>query len=118
MLESIKASSNYTIKQILNDGWNDFYNLNKNNIRDVVVENVKKVMACGDKDKLGYGMYVCPSCGDKHYVAHTCKSRFCNSCEKIMTDNWINWAQNNMLNCPYHHIIFSPPSELWLFFRS
>ena len=118
MLEAIKASGNYTIKQILKDGWDDFYDLNKDNIRDVVVENVSKIMNCGNKDKLGYGMYMCPSCGGKHYVAHTCKSRFCNSCGKIMTDNWINWAQNNMLNCPYHHIIFSPPSELWLFFRS
>ncbi|MEA1963382.1 MAG: transposase zinc-binding domain-containing protein [Patescibacteria group bacterium] len=118
MLEAIKAGGNYTIKQILKDSWNDFYDLNNGNIRDVVFENIEKVMACGDKDKLGYGMYVCPSCGDKHYVAHTCKSRFCNSCGKIMTDNWINWAQENMLNCPYHHIIFSPPSELWLFFAA
>ena len=43
MLESIKANGDYTIKQILKDGWDDFYDLNKNNIRDVVVENVKKV---------------------------------------------------------------------------
>jgi hypothetical protein len=118
MIESFKTSNKYTIKQILKDGWSDFYSDNKSNIRDVVVENVLKVMSCGDKDKLGYGMYMCPTCGEKHYVAHTCKSRFCNSCGKAMTDNWINWAENNMLNCPYHHIIFSPPSELWLFFRN
>ena len=118
MIEAVNTTSGkYTIKQIFKDNWSDFYDLNKNNIRNTVVENVERIMACGDKDKLGYGMYMCPSCGDKHYVAHTCKSRFCNSCGKVMTDNWINWAQDNMLNCPYHHIIFSPPSELWLFFR-
>lgn len=117
MFETITGK--YTIKQILKDNWHWFSEKYKDSpgIRDVVRENVEKVLACGDKDKLGWSLYKCPDCGHKHYVAHTCKSRFCNSCGKVMTDNWILNAQNSFVNCSYHHIVFSPPSELWLFFR-
>lgn len=118
MLENISSNSKYTIKQILKDGnWDSFYNKNKGNIRDVVVENVNKVMACGEADIIGYHLYECPDCGRELRVANTCKSRFCNSCGKIMTDRWMSWAENNLLNVPYHHIVFSPPEELWLLFR-
>jgi hypothetical protein len=74
------------------------------------------VLSCKDIDVLGYSTYACSECGHKHVVANTCKSRFCNSCGKVMTDKWITKAQKSFLNVPYHHVIFSPPEELWLFF--
>jgi len=118
MFETIKASSNYTIRQIFKEGFDDFYDAYKENIRDVVVENVKKIMSCGDKEKLGYSVYACPSCDSKHIVAHTCKSRFCNSCGKVKNDEWIVRAQDRLLNVPHKHLVFTIPSELWLLFRS
>lgn len=117
MLESISACSKHTIKQIFKDNWVDFLIKHKDNIRPSVLENVEKMMACGDQDKLGYSLYSCSSCGHKHYVAHTCKSRFCNSCGKMMTDKWLDKAQKELLNVPYYHLVFSPPEELWLLFR-
>lgn len=116
MIETI--SGKYTIKQIFKDNWSVFLDKHRDNIRPVVIENVNKVLACGDKDKLGYSLYVCPCCDRRRFVAHTCKSRFCNSCGKVMTDNWISKAQTEFLNVPYYHIVFSPPSELWWLFRS
>ena len=86
MYETIKASSKYTIKQIFKNNWFDFLNKHKADIRPAVLENVQKIMACGDKDKIGYSLYVCPLCGHTHYAAHTGKSRFGNSCGKMMTD--------------------------------
>ena len=118
MCETIKASSKYTIKQIFKDNWNNFLNKHKSDIRPAVLENIEKIMNCGDKDKLGYNLYSCSLCGHIHYVAHTCKSRFCNSCGKIMTDKWMDKAQKDLLNVPYYHVVFSPPDELWLLFRS
>jgi predicted RNA-binding Zn-ribbon protein involved in translation (DUF1610 family) len=115
MIEII--SGKYTIKQILKDNWGWFYEKFKDRIRDNVAAEVKKVLSCKDIDKLGYSSYSCPDCGHKHIVAHTCKSRFCNSCGKKMTDDWIAKAQKSFLNVPYHHIVFSPPEELWLLFR-
>lgn len=107
----------YTIKQILKDNWGWFVKKFKGKIRDSVIENVDKVMNCGDKDKMGYHLYECPDCGEEKYVAHTCKSRFCNSCGKVATDKWINNTCAYFLNVPHHHIVFNPPSELWYLFR-
>lgn len=117
MLETI--TGRYTIKQILKDNWRAFFEKYKGDpgIRDAVVENVKKVIACGDPEQMGFSVYECPKCGHRHTVPHTCKSRFCNSCGKVMTDNWIAWAEKNFLNSSYHHIVFSPPDGLWSFFR-
>ena len=117
MLETIKASNNYTIKQILKENWDTFCRLFEDCIRDTVINNVAKVMACGNRDKLGYSVYVCPSCEKKHIVAHTCKSRFCNSCGKVKNDDWIVKAQDRLLNVPHKHLVFTVPSELWLLFR-
>jgi len=114
MLETIGGK--YTIKQIFKENWERF-RLERGDIRPIVIKEVEKIMACGDKDKLGYSLYACKKCGHKHFVAHTCKSRFCNSCGKVMTDNWIKKMQKEFLNVSYHHIVFSPPSELWLLFR-
>lgn len=116
MIETIGGK--YTIKQIFEDNWDWFLNKHRDNIRSTVIDNVEKVLACGDKDKLGYSRYTCNCCGKHRFVTHTCKSRFCNSCGKVMTDKWIIKAQSEFLNVPYYHLVFSPPEELWLLFRS
>jgi len=113
MLEIING--NYTIKQIFKDGWEGFRAEHKN-IRDTVIKEVEKILACKDKEKLGWNRYECPDCGHSHYAAHTCKSRFCNSCGKVMTDNWIVKMERDFFNTPYYHLVFHPPSELWIFF--
>lgn len=115
MIETIKTSR-YTIKQILQDNWDSFYEKHKSLIRPVVIENVKKVMACGNKDILGYNTYVCPECRKKVFVAHTCKSRFCNSCGKVKNDEWIEKAQTRLFNIPHKHLVFSIPWEIRLLF--
>jgi len=114
MLETIQGK--YTLKSIFKEHWEGFVSIHQT--REVVKENVEKILSCGDKDKLGYSLYQCDKCGFKHYCANTCKSRFCNSCGKIATDNWIVKAQERFVNLPHYHIVFSPPSELWLLFRS
>lgn len=115
MIKTIKTSR-YTIKQILQDNWDSFYEKHKSLIRSVVIENVKKVMACGNKDILGYNTYVCPECRKKVFVAHTCKSRFCNSCGKVKNDEWIEKAQTRLFNIPHKHLVFSIPWEIRLLF--
>lgn len=111
------TSNNYTIKQILNDWWTDFELINSGNIRPAVIENVAKVMNCGNAETLGFLTYTCPICGDKKIVAHTCKSRFCNSCGKVKNDEWIVRAEKSLFNVPHKHVVFTIPQELWLLFR-
>ena len=108
-------SGKITLKLIFKDHWSNF--LRAHDVRAVVIENVEKTMNCGDGEKLGYHLYRCKKCGTKRSVPNTCKSRFCNSCGKIATDNWMKKAEKRLANVPHHHIVFSPPSELWLLFR-
>lgn len=115
MLETIRTSE-YTIKQILEENWGEFYNNHKQLIRPVVVENVQKVISCGDKNILGYNTYVCPDCREKVFVAHTCKSRFCNSCGKVKNDEWVEKAQTRLFNIPHKHLVFTVPWEIRLLF--
>lgn len=115
MIETIRISK-YTIKQILEDNWDSFYDRYKQLIRPVVVENVRKLMSCGDKYILGYNSYVCLVCRVKKFVAHTCKSRFCNKCGKVKNDEWIEKAQTRLFNIAHKHIVFTVPEELWLLF--
>ncbi len=115
MIETIRASK-YTIKQIFEDNWDNFYGKYKHLIRLVVVENVEKVMSCGLKSILGYNTYVCLECRVKKFVAHTCKSRFCNKCGKVKNDEWIEKAQTRLFNISHKHIVFTVPEEFWLLF--
>ena len=116
MIEIIQGSK-YTIKSIFKDNWGWFLDKYRTRIRKSAVSEVEKILSCKDIKKLGFSTYSCSSCGHQHRVAHTCKSRFCNSCGKKMTDDWIAKAQKSFINVPYHHLVFSPPEELWLFFR-
>ena len=115
MLETINGK--YTIEQIFKDNWDWFLEKHQTDIRPVVIENVEKILACGDKDKMGYSLYQCPDCGQKKFVAHTCKSRFCNSCGKVMTDNWIRKAQAEFLNVFYYiyQNLFILKKEMFVF---
>ena len=115
MIEVING--NYTIKQILDDWWVDFELINGKSIRPVVIENVAKVRSCGNPESLGFSTYTCPVCKDKKIVAHTCKSRFCNSCGKVKNDEWIVKAEQTLFNVPHKHAVFTVPQELWLLFR-
>ena len=115
MIETIRTSE-YTIKQILQENWDSFYTKHQKLIRPVVIENVRKVMACGDKDILGYNTYVCPECRQKLFVAHTWKSRFCNRCGKVKNDEWVERAQTRLFNISHKHLVFTIPREIRLLF--
>lgn len=52
----------------------------------------------------------------KKKIGFTCKSRFCTSCGKIYTDNWIDNMLGNLINVKHRHIVFTIPEELRKFF--
>jgi len=80
-------------------------------IRSVVIENVNKILQCRTP-LLGYHMYKCKNCSNVRLIPHSCKSRFCNSCGKIMTDKWTSERLSDVLKVDYHHLVFTVPWQL------
>ena len=109
--------SNYTIKQIFQDNWNDF--VFKNNdvvIRLIVFEGVKKIVNCGNPD-FGYALYICDHCHKTLKVPFRCKSRFCNTCGvKYAQDRALSMAKKS-IRCQHRHIVFTMSDKLWFYFQ-
>ena len=109
--------SNYTIKQIFQDNWNDF--VLKNNdvvIRPIVFEEVNKIINCGNPD-FGYALYICDHCHKTLKVPFRCKSRFCNTCGvKYAQDRALSMAKKS-IRCQHRHIVFTMSDKLWFYFQ-
>ena len=103
------------IKTILEDQWNGFLKIYENKIRDNVKKEVEKVLKCKDT-KYGFIELKCDKCNTTKKIGFTCKSRFCTSCGKIYTDNWIDNMLGNLINVKHRHIVFTIPEELRKFF--
>jgi hypothetical protein len=98
-----------------NGNWWKFFLAHHHLIRPSIIINVLKVLVCRTVF-LGYSLFVCPRCGDSVKAPHTCKSRFCSSCGKKATDNWIKTALNTLPKTTWQHLTFTLPKPLWDFF--
>jgi hypothetical protein len=113
----IIQTKNIGLKQIFlhNQNWWKFYLKHSHLIRDSIITAVIKMLVCRTS-VLGTMRYVCPKCFEEKYVSFTCKSRFCPSCGKKATDNWIKTKFNQLPDTKWQHITFTMPSLLWPFF--
>lgn len=103
----------YTIKQILEDFFFEFEKKYPHLVIETVKENVEKVLACRNPDKIWFSHYQCPNHPDHIVrVPHSCKSRFCNTCWKIQTDEWIASCHKILPNIEYRHLTLTIPKEL------
>lgn len=111
MVETITGP--YTLKRILQKHWPSFVQKHHDHLRSSIIEEVEKVLACRDPKKQGYHLYRCPNHPEvERIIPHSCKSRFCSSCGKVMTDNWMEQAVGSFLDVPYHHLVFTIPQQL------
>ncbi len=85
-------------------------------IRPVVLDNVNKIIHCGDPT-LGHALYFCNDCGKVKYIGFTCKSRFCNSCGANYIQDRALAISSKLINCSHRHIVFTIPKELRILFR-
>lgn len=65
---------------------------------------------------LGFKSYKCPNCEHTKLVYMTCKGRFCSSCGKKQTDQWITTAIAVLPKTSWQHITFTMPDSLWCMF--
>ncbi len=106
-----------SIKQILQDNWESFCKHYWKLIRDSSFESVNKVLQCWSPE-IWFSSYKCDKCNEIKHIHFTCKSRFCNSCGKPLSDLWINKLLSRLpKNIQYFHFIFTIPIWLRAFFR-
>lgn len=98
-----------------NGNWWKFFLTHRRLIRTSIIINVLKVLVCRTRF-LGYHFFVCPKCHQSIKAPHSCKSRFCSSCGKKATDDWIKNSFNTLPDTTWQHITFTMPNLLWDFF--
>jgi len=60
----------------------------------------------------GYAEYICAHCGTKKRCFFTCKGRFCTSCGKKYTDEWVRRTVDDLINVPHRHLVLTVAEEL------
>lgn len=83
--------------------------------RKAVIDNVDKMINCGDPSH-GGAFYGCPDCGKLKFVPHTCKSRFCPSCGNMYNQKRSFSMSCKLISCIHRHCVFTIPEELRIFF--
>ncbi|MBU1685685.1 IS91 family transposase [Patescibacteria group bacterium] len=96
---------------LYNGNWWKLFLKHRNLIRSSIVINVLKLLSCRTTF-LGYHIFSCLNCGHSIRVPHSCKSRFCSSCGKKATDNWIKNRFNALPNTAWQHITFTIDARL------
>jgi len=98
-----------------NGNWWKLFLKHRNLTRPGIITNVIKLLVC-KTSLLGYHIFVCPKCTKSIKTPHSCKSRFCPSCGKKATDNWIKTSFNTLPHTKWQHITFTMPDKFWDFF--
>ena len=83
--------------------------------RDSVVENVEKMIHCGDPS-FGGAMYGCPECGKLKFVPFRCKSRFCPTCGNKYSMERTTSMSFKLINVNHRHCVFTIDQDLRHFF--
>lgn len=83
--------------------------------RQSVLENVEKMINCGDPS-YGGAMYGCSDCGELKFVPFRCKSRFCPTCGNMYSIDRTTSMSFKIIDCEHRHCVFTIPHELRPFF--
>lgn len=111
-------TSDVSVRHIFEDNhnWDVFYYKEHDNIREVELNEVQKMMTCKDSER-GFFVYHCPHCDKLRTVYFGCNSRLCSNCGKNYTDKWSKTLSKTMFNVPHRHIVLSVSDVLWPIMR-
>jgi len=83
--------------------------------RPTVIENVEKMIKCGDPS-YGGAMYSCTKCGKFKFVPFRCHSRFCPTCGNKYSIDRTTSMSFKIINTQHRHCVFTIADELRPFF--
>ena len=64
--------------------------------------------------EMGAHVSECDSCLKTYVHYNSCKNRNCSMCQGMEVDEWIDKRQEDVLEAPYYHSVFTIPGELYL----
>ncbi len=107
-----------TVRQIFldNDNWLRYCFYHKDELREVEVKEVEKMLRC-HQDGKGFFVYYCPHCKESWVVSNGCNSRICSECGKRYADNWAKRTSTIMFDVPHRHLVLSVPDMVWYILR-
>jgi hypothetical protein len=104
-----------SIKSIFSDHWKAeklaLSRRYESSLWESIVESVEKMLSCKEPSN-GYAEYICTHCGTKKKCAFTCKGRFCTSCGKKYTDEWVQRTVDELIDVPHRHLVLTVAEEL------
>ena len=83
--------------------------------RDSEIENIDKMLRCGDPS-FGGAMYGCPHCGNFKFVPFRCHSRFCPTCGNKYSMQRTTSMSFKLVNVQHRHCVFTIDENLRDFF--
>lgn len=83
--------------------------------RASVIENVEKMINCGDPS-FGGAMYGCPTCGNMKFVQFRCHSRFCPTCGNKYSMERTTRMSFKLINVTHRHCVFTIDENLRPYF--
>ena len=101
------------LQEIFKDNYEEF--MMTTHPRQSVVENVDKMINCGDPS-FGGAMYGCTKCGNLKFVPFRCHSRFCPTCGNLYSIKRTTAMSFKLVQAPHRHCVFTIPEQLRHFF--
>jgi hypothetical protein len=103
-----------TVKHIFEDNlnWAAFRLAEKDNLCDVELQEVNKMLPCKDESR-EFFTNVCEHGKILKTVYFGCNSRICTNCGKNHTDKWAKSFKNALFNVPNWHAVLTIPNALW-----
>ena len=95
----------------------DYYEIIKYDLkpRPVVMENIEKVINCGNPS-YGGAMYGCSHCGTLKFVPFRCHSKFCPTCGVKYSNDRSTAMSFKLIQCTHRHLVFTIDESLRQFF--
>ncbi len=83
--------------------------------RKAVIENVDKMIHCGDPS-YGGAMYACPVCGNMKFIPFRCHSRFCPTCGNKYAIDRTAQISFKLIDVNHRHCVFTIAESLRPYF--
>ena len=107
--------SDLTVQDVFNRFYDDYREKFTPSQDQIKVVNAIRNCKTGS---LGVNASICENCGSVRIHNNSCRNRCCPNCQQIPKEKWIDARQEDVLDAPYFHVVFTVPEQLNPFFYS